>query len=485
MAVDDKILSEQDLGLSGMGGLGSLKTDEGIPFKTAQTVKPLEEGGGYFYGTAATPSQRFIFRKIMTDAEGNPQKLFENFESLDDIEKQFIVESDQRREELTPEEISTLDILKEAGIFTAVEIGKPVAKAGLQAFIEGGDVKDAAKGALPFVQSDLEKQAAFSGQFDSNFVYDKSVSDSLVAGDPAKVSAMESSGTLKKIEGPSGEVAYAVDKRTPEGALAMSNPAPYASSSYANFQRPPGTPYDPKVAATIEDPYAAAVYSGTATESTVPGYSKPITGTSTGGFFSKGSFKARYDTAFTKESLGTNFAVDFAVNLALGQGKPKERIVQAAKQSAASTIGGAIGYTVGGPVGAYIGSTVGNIAASGGSVICSELYRQKLITKEDYFINLRFTQSHILPKRGYDILHGYWCIGIPAVRLMRRNKTATKFWKHIFQKRTLDLKWRLGKGKFNLLGRAYNLIFENTCALVGKFCNEQDYKILYKEKANG
>ena len=90
MAVDDKILSEQDLGLSGMGGLGSLKTDEGIPFKTAQTVKPLEEGGGYFYGTAATPSQRFIFRKIMTDAEGNPQKLFENFESLDDIEKQFI-----------------------------------------------------------------------------------------------------------------------------------------------------------------------------------------------------------------------------------------------------------------------------------------------------------------------------------------------------------------------------------------------------------
>ena len=41
MAVDDKILSEQDLGLSGMGGLGSLKSEEGIPYKTSQEVVPL------------------------------------------------------------------------------------------------------------------------------------------------------------------------------------------------------------------------------------------------------------------------------------------------------------------------------------------------------------------------------------------------------------------------------------------------------------
>jgi len=189
MAIDDKVLSEQDLGLSGMGGLGSLKTDEGIPFKTAQTVKPLEEGGGYFYGTAATPSQRFIFRKIMTDAEGNPQKLFENFESLDDIEKQFIAESDQRREELTPEEISTLDILKDAGILTAVEIGKPAAKAGLQTLVEGGTIdaaKDAAKGALPFVQSDAEISKSITDQFTSDYTFDANasatISDTLTAG---------------------------------------------------------------------------------------------------------------------------------------------------------------------------------------------------------------------------------------------------------------------------------------------------------------
>lgn len=485
MATDNTILNDQDLGLSGMGGLGSLKDDSGIPYKTSQEVTRLsDDPGGYFYGTAAAPSQQFIFRKIMMDAEGNPEKLFENYNTLTDVEKDFVQQANERREELTPEELKAVDYLIQAG----VELGKPVAKAGIKDLLDGGTVStamDAGKGALPFISSDAEKAAQFSGQFNENFVYDKSVSDSLITGDPTKVSAMKDAGTLKEIKGPSGETAYAVDKRTAEGTTAMSNPAPYASSSYASYQRAPGTAYDPKFAATIEDPYSAAVYSGTADASNVPGYTKPVSGTGTGGYFSKASVGSRYKEAFSGKTMGTNFAVDFAVNLALGSGKPKERIAAAGKSAAGSTIGTAIGYTIGGPIGGYIGGAIGGAAASGGSVICSELYRQKLITKEDYFINLRFTQSHILPKRGYDILHGYWCIGIPAVRLMRRNKTATKFWKHIFQKRTLDLKWRLGKGKFNLLGRVYNLIFENTCALVGKFCNKQDYKILYKEKING
>ena len=462
MAIDDKVLSEQDLGLSGMGGLGSLKTDEGIPFKTAQTVKPLEEGGGYFYGTAADPSQRFIFRKIMTDAEGNPQKLFENFESLDDIEKQFIAEADQRREELTPEELSTLDILKDAGILTAVEIGKPVAKAGLQTLVEGGTIdaaKDAAKGALPFVKSDAEVVKDFTDQFSSDFTYDVASSETLK--NTGRGAELVSRGEATPVTLPDGSRGFAVK----EGAMAK------------NFSSISTTP----------DPVTDLDYSSAYKRNQVPKNQQAIQGargTSTGGYFSKGSFKARYDTAFSAESLGTNFAVDFAVNLALGKGKPKERIEAAAKQSAASTIGGAVGYTVGGPVGAFIGSTAGNVIASG-SVICSELYRQRLITKEDYFINLRFTRSHLIPQRGYSILQGYWFMAIPVVKIMRKNKTMTRIWKHIFQKRTSDLKWRLGKGKCNLLGRVYSLVFENTCAVLGKFCSEQDYQILYKEKANG
>lgn len=477
MAIDDKVLSEQDLGLSGMGGLGSLKTDEGIPFKTAQTVKPLEEGRGYFYGTAATPSQRFIFRKIMTDAEGNPQKLFENFESLDDIEKQFIAESDQRREELTPEEISTLDILKDAGILTAVEVGKPVAKAGLQAFIEGGDVKDAAKGALPFVQSDAEISKSITDQFTSDYSFDAgasaTISDSLSSTDKANLLA---SGDAVEIRLADGSTGYAIKPNTATGRQ--------LTAQGANYRRLPGDTPNVTSSYTQGATPSAQSSSYTSAVDTQAKITDSPTGTSTGGFFSKGSVKARYDQAFKTETLGTNFAVDFAVNLALGQGKPKERIEAAAKTAALSTAGTAIGTTLFGPVGGFVGGTVGSVIASG-SVICSELYRQRLITKEDYFINLRFTRSHLIPQRGYSILQGYWFMAIPVVKIMRKNKTMTRIWKHIFQKRTSDLKWRLGKGKFNLLGRVYSLIFENTCAVLGKFCNEQDYQILYKEKANG
>jgi hypothetical protein len=483
MAVDDKILSEQDLGLSGMGGLGSLKSEEGIPYKTSQEVVPLSEGGGYFYGTSATPSQRFIFRKIMTDAEGNPQKLFENFNTLDDIEKQFIAESDQRREELTPEEISTLDMLKEAGIITGAEVFKPVAKAGLQTLVEGGTMdaaKDAAKGALPFVKSDAEISKGITDQFTSDYTFDANasatISDTLTAG---QKDALVRSGDAVEIKLRDGSRGYAVDPNSVTGKDFISQ----GSATYGNV--PPGAGVavgsPGSMNPNVNSPNYTSAYD---TQKAIGGAPKTGTSASTGGFFSGGSIKARYDQAFKTETLGTNFAVDFAVNLALGSGKPKERIEAAAKSAAGSTIGTAIGTTIGGPVGGFIGGTIGSVVASG-SVICSELYRQKLITKEDYFINLRFTRSHLIPQRGYSILQGYWFMAIPVVKIMRKNKTMTRIWKHIFQKRTSDLKWRLGKGKFNLLGRVYSLIFENTCAVLGKFCNEQDYQILYKEKANG
>ena len=476
MAVDDKILSEQDLGLSGMGGLGSLKTDEGIPYKTAQEVKPLSEGGGYFYGTAATPSQRFIFRKIMTDAEGNPQKLFENFESLDDIEKQFIAEANQNREQLTPEEISTLDLLVSSGI----ELGKPVVKAGLQSLVEGGNIseaKDAAKGALPFIQSDAEISKSITDQFTSDYSFDAgasaTISDSLSSTDKANLLA---SGDAVEIKLADGSTGYAIKPNTATGKQ--------LTAQGANYRRLPGDTPNVTSSYTQAATPSAQSSSYTSAVDTQAKITGSPTGTSTGGFFSKGSVKARYDQAFKTETLGTNFMVDFAVNLALGQGKPKERIEAAAKTAAASTLGTAIGTTIAGPVGGFIGGSIGSIVASG-SVICSELYRQKLITKEDYFINLRFTRSHLIPQRGYSILQGYWFMAIPVVKIMRKNKTMTRIWKHIFQQRTSDLKWRLGKGKFNLLGRVYSLIIENTCAVLGKFCSEQDYQILYKEKANG
>jgi len=115
-----------------------------------------------------------------------------------------------------------------------------------------------------------------------------------------------------------------------------------------------------------------------------------------------------------------------------------------------------------------------------GRVICSELYKQNLMSKEDYLMDLSFTQSHMIPKYGNAFLQGYWSFAVPAVKKMRQSKLHTKFWKHIACNRAQDIKWRLGKGKFNILGRLYSLFFENLCWAIGKVKKKKiNYEELY------
>jgi hypothetical protein len=113
-----------------------------------------------------------------------------------------------------------------------------------------------------------------------------------------------------------------------------------------------------------------------------------------------------------------------------------------------------------------------------GRVICSELYKQNLMSKEDYLMDLSFTQSHMIPKYGDAFLQGYWSFAVPAVKKMRQSKLHTKFWKHIACSRAQDIKWRLGKGKFNIFGRLYSLFFENLCWAIGKI---KKTKVNYEE----
>ena len=125
-------------------------------------------------------------------------------------------------------------------------------------------------------------------------------------------------------------------------------------------------------------------------------------------------------------------------------------------------------------------SVVKTVSSVFGRVICSELYKQKLMSKEDYLLDLSFTQSHMIPKYGDSFLQGYWSFAIPAVKKMRQSKLHTKFWKHIACNRAQDIKWRLGKGKFNILGRAYSLFFENLCWAIGKVKKKKiNYEELY------
>ena len=141
-------------------------------------------------------------------------------------------------------------------------------------------------------------------------------------------------------------------------------------------------------------------------------------------------------------------------------------IGKAAGAGAGAYAGQAIGTAIGGPIGGVIGGTIGG--AVGGRVICSELYRQKLLNKEDYLLDLEFTKLHLTNIH----VKGYWHFAVPAVKKMRQSKLHTKFWHHIASNRIKDIKWRLGKGKFNLLGRIYSSIFEPFCYISGLIVNK-------------
>ena len=96
--------------------------------------------------------------------------------------------------------------------------------------------------------------------------------------------------------------------------------------------------------------------------------------------------------------------------------------------------------------------------------------------REDWKLDLWYTQTYLTRQH----IVGYWYYAIPVVKVMRTSKLVTNIWKHIAINRTQDIKWRLNKGKFNLLGRVYSIILETTANILGQFVDTKDYSILYK-----
>jgi hypothetical protein len=75
-------------------------------------------------------------------------------------------------------------------------------------------------------------------------------------------------------------------------------------------------------------------------------------------------------------------------------------------------------------------------------------------------------------------INGYWYWAVPMVKLMKKNKLVTKFWNHVMSNRTKDIKWRLKKGKFNLLGRLYSILIENSSYAIGKLIYKKHKEVL-------
>jgi hypothetical protein len=189
---------------------------------------------------------------------------------------------------------------------------------------------------------------------------------------------------------------------------------------------------------------------------TIPGTTGPITPLT--------SLTATPVGASTLGGVGLAGGAGYMVSRALGGDE---------KESTAAGAGAAIGTAVGGPVGGVVGGVIGKVV--GGRVICNELCRQGLLPKEDVILDLKFTRDYLTDTHA----HGYWLYAVPSVKLMRKSKLATKVWHHIAKNRLDDVKWRLGKGKFNLLGRVYSIILENLSYGLGKLFPNTTYEELY------
>jgi hypothetical protein len=118
-----------------------------------------------------------------------------------------------------------------------------------------------------------------------------------------------------------------------------------------------------------------------------------------------------------------------------------------------------------------IADTASNVwkAVTGGSVICSELCRQELISKEDYKIHWDYTMK----KWNKDELKGYWLWAMPTAKKMKTNKWLTKFWLHIMKYKIQHVKYTLGKAKFTLKGYMYNLLIEQISLLISKLIKKK------------
>ena len=142
------------------------------------------------------------------------------------------------------------------------------------------------------------------------------------------------------------------------------------------------------------------------------------------------------------------------------------------KEKKGMTSGAAVGMAIGGPIGAVVGSVAGGIIEAIGSVICTELNRQGLISDSDYKIHWDYT----INKWDKDELKGYWIWAMPTAKKMKTNKLLTKFWHHIMKYKIQYVKYTLGKAKFTLKGLIYNTLVEQISLGISKLIKNKKNK---------
>jgi hypothetical protein len=184
-----------------------------------------------------------------------------------------------------------------------------------------------------------------------------------------------------------------------------------------------------------------------------------------------GNIKDRLDptSALGKSSLYSAYGAGgatFLTELISG-----ESAIDAAKKGlkvgAATYIGSFFG-----PLGTLVGSILG------GRVICNELMRQGVMTREHVVLDYRFTRDYLTPTH----VKGYHVWAVWMVKQMR-NGRMVKLWAHVAGHRANEIAHIYGKrDKPDYLGKVYRKILEPICWSIGLFCKQTDWSILYKTK---
>lgn len=112
-------------------------------------------------------------------------------------------------------------------------------------------------------------------------------------------------------------------------------------------------------------------------------------------------------------------------------------------------------------------------------VICTELHRQHLMSRDDYMLGLRFVREHLTARHE----RGYHAWAVPVVRSMRRSKRATAFWSVLARARADHIAYLYGDvSRRNRFGALLCAVGHPVCFVIGGLVGEKDWQALYRDE---
>ena len=182
--------------------------------------------------------------------------------------------------------------------------------------------------------------------------------------------------------------------------------------------------------------------------------------------------KSMFGGAKAPKAAGANVGYGYGAGRAIGGLLAGEDFKDAAKGGVKAGVGAAIGNMILPGIGGFIGASLG------GRVICNELQRQGVMSRQDVLLDYRFTKDHLTPQH----VNGYHVWAVHVVKQMRKGR-GVKLWRHLAQHRANEIAFIYGKrDKPDYLGKIYRKILEPICWSVGFFCQKTDWSVLYQAK---